>query len=89
MLLGKNTRSSVFTTSRPTLADLERETRSCCVNQGPLLIRNYPEGTAIKDKLGWGYDRWTKSKKDTTWQYTSGAFLCSENHWLGQWFQKA
>lgn len=47
MPLDKYIRSSVFTTSRPTIADLERETRSCYVNQGPQLIRNYPEDTAI------------------------------------------
>lgn len=34
MPLDKYIRSSVFTTSRPTIADLERETRSCYVNQG-------------------------------------------------------
>lgn len=47
MPLDKYIRSSVFTTSHPTIADLERETRSCYVNQGAQLIQNYPEGTAI------------------------------------------
>ena len=41
MPLDKYIRSSVFTTSRPTIADLERETRSCYVNQGPQLSGGY------------------------------------------------